>query len=215
SGRKGGCGPILRQGKVRPGRSRPLRAGRARPARRAAAGPAVPGRAPVGLGHRSPAGGPVGRGRGRSAGEEHVQPAPRPVTVVAVVGRAPGRAAVGRRRGPVVLLHPLGLDAGQRLELAVVEEDPPAVRALVDVHAVAVIGPHDAMALWALHRPTYLPRRQITRRVAATILAQADSSASMVSGSWPSRSRAVTAVAACWMINARAGASSSRHGSPG
>jgi hypothetical protein len=76
-----------------------------------------------------------------------------PLVVPLVVARLLGgpRAAV-----PVVL----GID--QPIELPAVEEDPPAVRALVDVDAVAFVGTHRAVALRAAEfhaRATGAPRR--------------------------------------------------------
>ena len=67
----------------------------------------------------------------------------------------------GRRRGGHLLLQP-----GDRLQLAVVEEDAPAAVALLDVHAHPVISAHLRMALGTLHH-CYLLLRPVTAILAA------------------------------------------------
>src|SRR4051812_35458817 len=68
--------------------------------------------------------------------------------------RARGRLVVGPLRprglpsGRAVAV-PCGLRVDEPVQLATVEEDAAAVRALVDVHAVAFVGPHGAMTLGA------------------------------------------------------------------
>src|SRR5690606_27168118 len=116
--------------------------------------------------HRNPRP-PSGRGFCRSPGspgaasgrEQHAPEALLPaVTVVGAVrrgtpgGRLRGRRVRlrrgGRRRGG---LRPLGLQPGQRLQFAVVQEDPPAPGALRVLSAVPVVGVPRRVALRTLH----------------------------------------------------------------
>src|SRR5436190_1202509 len=80
--------------------------------------------------------------------------------VVVVLGAA---VVLGLAR--ILLTRPLGLGAGEGVELAVVEEDAAARVALLDVHAVALVGTHGTGALGAVH---LVSSQSVIRRHAAS-----------------------------------------------
>ena len=67
------------------------------------------------------------------------------------------RRAAGARRGPGRRVPPCQLfsSVDQAVQLAAVEEDAPAVRALVDVDAVALVG---RMVPWHFGQVSSMPR---------------------------------------------------------
>jgi hypothetical protein len=99
------------------------------------------------------------------------------VTVMPLVRRSPGRArGVGLRSGVAALgvrgggrrtrgLSPLGLQAREGFQLAVVEEDSPASSALLYLDAVAVERLHGRTALGTLHRHLPLHMGGFTARL--------------------------------------------------
>lgn len=163
------------------------------------------------------------RGSGR---EQHLAEAAVLVVVsVPVVrgGSAPGRGRCGgrrRRRGRVTRFEP-----GEVLELAIVQEDPPAVTALLDMHPAAVVSLHHSTTFRTLHAGDvtgfagFMQRRQSVplttgpAQGAGVSVRRRQVSTSAVSRSSSGRPDA-TAKAAAWTTTARAGRSSAGQMSP-